>query len=245
MSAPQLSTKEYALKLYDMLKPSGWHDVLKGFLLSEDFVNIIKTLETCVEDGNRFTPPLKDVFNAFLECPYDKTRVILLGEGPSPILGVADGLTWSCGNTKVPDKILTRIFEEINRTVYLGKKDITIYNPDLRRWSKQGVLLLNTALTTQIDKHTPHYSIWEPLIVYLIDMLNVSYKDYVWMFVGNANKHTDLIDDVLNHTKILSCISPVVSTYIDGEKTWNSDNIFNDCNKYLLEIDKSNKVIIW
>ena len=76
----KLSTEEYAKKLYEMLKPSGWHDILKGFLLSEDFVTIIATLEKCVADGERFTPPLKQVFNAFMECPYDKTKVIMMAQ---------------------------------------------------------------------------------------------------------------------------------------------------------------------
>lgn len=81
MSENQKNTpEEYAKKLYEMLKPSGWHDILKGFLLSEDFVNIIKTLENCVENGERFTPPLRQVFNAFIECPYDKCKVIMLAQ---------------------------------------------------------------------------------------------------------------------------------------------------------------------
>lgn len=76
----KLTAEEYAKKLYEMLKPSGWHDMLKGFLLSEDFVKIIATLEKCVEEGQRFTPPLRQVFNAFIECPYDKCKVIMLAQ---------------------------------------------------------------------------------------------------------------------------------------------------------------------
>ena len=57
-NAQKLTSQEYASKMYDMLKPSGWHNILKGFLLSEDFVHVIKVLENCVEDGQRFTPPL-------------------------------------------------------------------------------------------------------------------------------------------------------------------------------------------
>jgi uracil DNA glycosylase len=76
----KLTAEDYAFKLYEMLKPSGWHDVLKGFLLSEDFVNIIKTLEECVNDNKRFTPPLKNVFRAFMECPIDTLEVIVFGQ---------------------------------------------------------------------------------------------------------------------------------------------------------------------
>ena len=76
----KLLPQDYALKLYEMLKPSGWHDILKGFLLSQDFVNIIKTLESCVEDDKRFTPPLRQVFRAFQECPYDECKVIMIGQ---------------------------------------------------------------------------------------------------------------------------------------------------------------------
>lgn len=67
-------------KLYERLKPSGWADKLKGFILSDDFDKILKYLLKEAQQGRRFTPVLKQVFRAFEECPYEKTRIVLLGQ---------------------------------------------------------------------------------------------------------------------------------------------------------------------
>ena len=60
------TSQELARKLYAKLKTSGvWSDMLKGFLLSNDFDNVIQTLQELVDEGERFTPPLKSIFRAF------------------------------------------------------------------------------------------------------------------------------------------------------------------------------------
>lgn len=239
----KLTTEEYAKKLYEMLKPSGWHDVLKGFLLSEDFVTIIATLEQCVADKQRFTPPLKQVFNAFMQCPYNKTRVILLGQDPYPQINIADGIAFSCGNTKKAEASLRYIFDAVNDTVYEGKKDATTFDPDLRRWSNQGVLMLNTALTTEINKIGKHFDIWQPFVAYLVDMLNTSYNDYVWVFMGRkALEFEDLVDNVLNNTLLLQCTHPASAQYA-GLSKWDCNNIFNTINQH--QIQQKKPIIIW
>lgn len=245
MSTQKLSTQEYALKLYEMLKPSGWHDVLKGFLLSEDFVKIIQTLEECVADGKRFTPPLKQVFRAFQECPLDKTRVIMIGQDPYPQLGVADGIAFSCGNTKKPEASLRYMLHAINRTVYNNEKDIyKDFNPDLTRLANQGVLLLNTALTTEIGKIGKHFNIWDPFIKYLIDMLDNNDNDYVWVFMGKKSQELeDLVDCVLNNTQIIKCSHPASAAYAK-ESLWECNDVFNKVNA-ALEYQQKLPAIQW
>ena len=122
------------------------------------------------EDGKRFTPPLKQVFRAFEECPYDDLKVIFIGQDPYPQLGVADGISFSCGNTNKVQPSLRYIFEEIERTVY--QEFPSYQDPDLTRWSKQGILMLNTALTVEVGKIGSHYDIWKPFTAYLLDWLN-------------------------------------------------------------------------
>ena len=239
----KLTPQEYASKMYEMLKPSGWHNVLKGFLLSEDFVHIIKVLESCVEDGQRFTPPLKQVFRAFMECPYDSTNVIMIGQDPYPQLGVADGIAFSCGNTKKPEASLRYIFKNVNKTVYNDGKDVTTFDPDLARWSKQGVLMLNTSLTTEINKIGKHIPVWDPFNKYLIDMLNANDKEYIWVLMGKqAQQNEDLIDNILNNSKILKCSHPASAAY-QKQSEWDSNNIFNQINDNLQAAYKPK--IVW
>lgn len=239
----KLTPQEYASKMYEMLKPSGWHDILKGFLLSEDFVTIITTLEKCVDDGQRFTPPLKQVFNAFMQCPYDKTRVIMIGQDPYPQIGVADGIAFSCGNTKKAETSLRYILNAVNTTVYEGKKDVSTFDPDLRRWANQGVLLLNTALTTEIGKIGKHIDMWHPFIAYLVDMLNTSHNDYVWVFMGKKAQHyEDLVDGILNNTLLLQCSHPASAAYAKAHH-WDCNNIFNTVNQHLKEQRKLPEIV--
>ena len=120
-------------------------------------------------DGKRFTPPLKDIFKAFEECPYDKLKIIIVSQDPYPSFGIADGIAFSCSKTNDIQPNLKFILEEINKTVY--DNQIISKDPDLKRWSNQGVLLLNTALTTTIGKSGQHYNIWKPFIAYLFDHL--------------------------------------------------------------------------
>ena len=239
----KLTPQEYASKMYEMLKPSGWHNVLKGFLLSEDFVHIIKVLENCVAEDLRFTPPLKQVFRAFMECPYDTTNVIIVGQDPYPQLGVADGIAFSCGNTKKPEASLRYIFKNVNKTVYNDQKDITTFDPDLSRWSKQGILMLNTSLTTEIGKIGKHIPIWDPFNKYLIDMLNANDKEYIWVLMGKqAQQNEDLIDNILNNTQILKCSHPASAAYQKSSE-WDSNNIFNQVNDALKAANKPK--IVW
>lgn len=244
MSNTQKPTpEEYAKKLYEMLKPSGWHDLLKGFLLSEDFVHIMKVLENCVDEGQRFTPPLKQVFRAFMECPLDTVNVIMVGQDPYPTIGVADGIAFSCGNTRKMQPSLKFIFKAINKTVYSDKHDFTKFDPDLKRWANQGVLMLNTALTTEIDKVGKHISIWDPFIKYVVDMLNSRNQDYVWVLMGKqAQQYEDLIDNILCNTTILKCSHPASAAYKQDED-WNCNDIFRYTNECLNHNNKSK--IIW
>lgn len=75
-----MTLQEIQLKIYDKLKPSGWADKLKTFILSAEFGVILQTLYNDVQAGRRFTPILKHLFRAFEECPYDKLKVVVVGQ---------------------------------------------------------------------------------------------------------------------------------------------------------------------
>lgn len=231
-SSPSINHDEVVYKMSEMLKDSGWHSVLKGFLVSEDFKHILETLSATVSEGKRFTPPLKQVFRAFQECPFDKMRVIIVGQDPYPQLGVADGISFSCGNTGKPEASLRYILGAVNDTVYDGKMDVKLADPNLQRWSNQGVLMLNTALTTEIGKIGKHFDIWQPFIAYLIDMLSKSDRPLVWVFMGKqAQALAELVDD---HHHKLTCSHPASAAYQKQHK-WDCNDIFNGVNALLDE----------
>lgn len=204
--------------------PSGWSVKLRTFIKSSEFDKILETLYKMREDGKRFTPPLKQVFRAFEECPVDKLKVIIIGQDPYPYFGVADGLAFSCSNTGKPQPSLKKIFEAIEHTVY---EDFpTHQDPDLTRWANQGVLLLNTALTCQVDKVGSHYPVWKDFTTYIMDILNFTDTGLIFVLMGKqAHEFESMIGD---HHYIMKTTHPAYASYT--KQSWDSENIFNKIN---------------
>ena len=218
-------------KLIEKLRPSGWATKLKSYIQSSDFDKILLELYNLREDGKRFTPPLKQVFRAFEECPSENLKVIMIGQDPYPQIGVADGLAFSCGNTKKPQPSLKNIFEAVETTVY--QEWPTHQDPDLTRWANQGVLLLNKALTCEIDKVGSHYDIWNDLLMYVLDILNFTSSGLIFVLLGaKAQELETLIGP--NHY-IIKASHPASAAYT--KTTWDCNDLFNRVNDI---IEKNN-----
>lgn len=229
MKVQDINLDEIKSKLIDKLRASGWADKLKGFLLSDDFDKIMEFLYNQRQAGKRFTPPLKTMFTAFEKCKYSDLKVVIIGQDPYPTLGVADGMAFSCSSTMLTQPSLEYIFKAIDKTVY-SDNGYENPNPDLSRWAEQGVLLLNTALTTEIDKPGMHQDIWKPFITYLLDILNVYNSGLVFIFMGRkAEVFEDLIGD--NHYKLIT--SHPASAAYNNQEQWDSKGVFTETNKIL------------
>jgi uracil-DNA glycosylase len=223
----QINLEEIKLKLVERLKPSGWANKLKGFIQSSDFDKILQTLYKLREEGKRFTPPLKQVFRAFEECPHDKLKVIIIGQDPYPHFGVADGLAFSCSNTGKPQPSLTKIFEAVEHTVYQDYP--THQDPNLTRWANQGVLLLNSALTCEIDKVGSHYNVWKEFIAYAMDILNFTDTGLIFVLMGKqAQELEGLIGE---HHYIIKTTHPAYASYT--KQPWDCENMFNEINRII------------
>ena len=101
----------------------------------------------------RVNPEQDKVFRAFRETPYEDTKVVIVGQDPYPNPSQACGLSFSTDDGSIPAS-LKNIFKEIEDD--MGFSD-PAPDPDLSRWARQGVLLLNTALTVragQIGSHS-------------------------------------------------------------------------------------------
>ena len=223
----QINLEDIKLKLVERLRPSGWADKLRTFLQSSDFDKILAELYNLREHGKRFTPPLKQVFKAFEECPHDKLKVIIIGQDPYFQLGVADGLAFSCSNTGKIQPSLKNIFEAVDSTIY--DNEHREYNPDLTRWANQGVLLLNSALTCQVDKIGSHYPVWKEFIAYTMDILN--YTDSGLIFVLMGKQAQELESMIGQHHYIIKVSHPASAAYT--KTTWDCGDMFNACNNII------------
>tara|TARA_R110000850_G_scaffold195017_1_gene321480 strand:- start:197 stop:910 length:714 start_codon:yes stop_codon:yes gene_type:complete len=229
---------EIKTKIHAKLKPSGWAKVLKSFIFSSDFDNILLQLIKLSKDNNRFTPKLSQLFKAFEECPFDDLKVIMIGQDPYPQLGVADGIAFSCGNTLQQEPSLKFILDAVNKTVYDGVGQS--HNPDLARWSNQGILLLNTALTATIGKAGQHYPIWKPFLAYLFDYLTFAHTGLIYVYMG---KQAEEWKDVVHEMNYKFFVSHPITAVYSKESEWDCNDVFNEISTILK--NNYNYSLIW
>ncbi len=149
-------------------------------------------------------PPAGQIFRAFDLCPFDKVRVVIIGQDPYHDVGQAHGLCFSVQDgVKVPPS-LDNIYKELHRD--LGK---TIPKTgDLTHWAQQGVLLLNATLTVEAHKAGSHQGKgWEELTDAAIQALNNEREHIVFMLWGSyAQRKGRFIDR--NRHLVLTAVHP-------------------------------------
>lgn len=179
-----------------------WLEKLKPFIESKQFDDIIYYLREEKILGKTIVPYDTDCFNAFKYCPFDKTKVVILGMDPYINMiynqPEAQGLSFSYkpkgdNDFHIP-KSLINVLSEVEEDCYNTKPEKTLFKPDLTRWAEQGVLLLNVALTTEFKKTGAHLKLWQPFTDYVFKVLNEYNSGLVFMLWGNdAKKYKDKI----------------------------------------------------
>lgn len=226
-------------KIYAKLEKSGWNTKLRGFIYSTEFELIIKKLIKQTQDGKRFTPAIKNWFRAFEECPVSELKVVMVGQDPYPGVNQADGIAFSLSTSTEIQPSLTYLFDAIDRTVY-DNRGVVDRTMDLTRWSNQGLLMLNAALTTSVGKIGQHYNIWQPFLAYLFDYLTWNCPGLVYIYMGKqAQQWADAVND--NNYKFL--LSHPASAYYNNDKIWDCGDTFVKTTEIL---DKNYKYkMIW
>ena len=155
-------------------------------------------------------PPGRLIFNAFDLCPFDKVKVVIIGQDPYHEPGQAHGLCFSV-NEGVPfPPSLRNIFKEISDD--LGKP--VPANGDLTRWAQQGVLLLNATLTVRAGQAGSHQGLgWEEFTDAVIKELNASRAGLVFILWGGYAKKKGAIIDRSRHLVLTSAHPSPLSAY--------------------------------
>jgi uracil-DNA glycosylase len=138
-----------------------------------------------------------------------------------------------------PQPSLRNMFEAIEETVYQGFP--TYQDPNLTRWANQGVLLLNTALTCQVDKIGSHYNIWNEFVMYVFDMLNFTNSGLIFVLLGAKAQELESIIGP-NHY-ILKASHPASAAYT--KTTWDCKNIFLRANEIIEANNGKTHTINW
>lgn len=239
MTEVKVNTVEIAQKLYDKLKGTGWDEALRTYLLGDSFQTLLNELVKLRNEGKRITPPLKNVFRAFQECPVKTVRVVMIGQDPYPQFGVADGIAFSCGNSNYPEASLRYMMKEIRLTVPEEQKD-PLQSADLKRWSNQGVLMLNCALTTNVGEIGKHYQLWSDFIAFVLDYLAWNNQGTIYVMLG---KKAQEWDDFIYDSNVKINVSHPASAAYNNQSRWESNDLFNKINQSLISNNQTS--ILW
>lgn len=128
-------------------------------------------------------PAKEEVFRAFKLTPYQNVRVVIIGQDPYHTPGVANGLAFSSKKTEATPPSLVNIFKAIKNDLGIENK-----NPSLDKWASQGVLLLNTALTTIVGSPLEHAEYWKDFTSSVLSALNNHPNNLVFLLWGNEAK---------------------------------------------------------
>jgi uracil-DNA glycosylase len=164
---------------------TSWLDAVKYFQ-TQQFEHVIQSLTPSM------LPSRENIFRVFREVPFDKVKVVILGQDPYPNRAHACGLAFSVppGTSRLP-KSLTNIFTELEKDVGKHRE-----NGDLSDWAQQGVFLLNTALTCEEGKPGSHTELWRGFTDDVIRTLSNERENIVFVLWGNhAINKARLIDD--------------------------------------------------
>lgn len=185
-------------------------------------------------------PMQGDVFKAFKLCPYDNLKVVMLGQGPYPQKGVATGLLF--GNKKeVDEENLSpslQIVKEAAINLEIPHKSI-IFDQTLESWAKQGILMINTALTVEMNRIGSHVMLWRPFVANLLKKLSENETGIIYVLFGKqAQTFKPYINKQFNI--ILEENHPA---YFARTETKMSSTVFNQISK--LTKDKYGIPITW
>lgn len=172
---------------------SSWKTILRSEFDQPYFKQIVVHLKTEKSQGKIIYPPGQLIFNAFNTTPFDKVKVVLLGQDPYHGPGQAHGLSFSVPDGIPPPPSLVNIFKELH-------DDTGVPIPgtgNLTKWAQQGVLLLNAVLTVKLRDPACHEKIgWMEFTNIVIKKISNEKKNVVFLLWGKfAQEKRVLIDD--------------------------------------------------
>lgn len=131
-------------------------------------------------------PNIKDVFKAFKLCPYNKCRVIFIGQDPYPQKDVAQGVLFG-NSSNTPENKLSPSLQVIKESVinFEIPHNLITFDPTLESWAKQGILMINSALTTEIGKIGVHMMKWRPFMIAFLKQMSVLNPGIIYVLFGS------------------------------------------------------------
>tara|TARA_B100000131_G_scaffold321079_1_gene370836 strand:- start:1064 stop:1726 length:663 start_codon:yes stop_codon:yes gene_type:complete len=203
----------------------SWKKILNREFKKEYF-NYLVTFLKDEYKNNIIYPPGKKIFSSFDYCPFDKVKVVIIGQDPYHGINQANGLCFSVNKEiRIPPSLFN-IFKEI-------KSDVGIDIPnhgDLKRWAIQGVLLLNSVLTVRQNLPGSHSNKgWENFTDKVISIISKNKNNIVFLLWGSYAKSKLKNIDQNKHLILTSSHPSPFSAYNGFFNSYH----FSKTNKYL------------
>lgn len=209
----------------------SWCEKLKGEMVKSYYRELVEKVREEYKNDTCY-PPEDNIFNALNLCPFDKVKVVIMGQDPYFNPGQAMGLSFS-----VPEGVqLPPSLQTLYRALGISLDASDKPSGNLTRWVEQGVLLLNTTLTVRKDNPNSHRKYkWWRFTDAVIKALDAEREHIVFMLWGRIAQRKERLVDVDNDRHmVLKAIHPSpLAVRRKGE--WDGKEHFTCCNNYLNE----------
>lgn len=159
---------------------SDWWRVIDKVELAK----ILKILDTEYTTKS-ITPEKSDVFKAFRLCPLKDLKVVMIGQDPFPQKGIATGVLF--GNKSItPECMYSPSLKIIKEAVINPEvpQELVQFDPTMEYWAKQGVLMINSALTVEVNNIGSHTMLWRGFISKFLNNLSELYPGMIYVLFG-------------------------------------------------------------
>ncbi len=173
-----------------------WKNALAGEFEKPYFASLVRFLHEEKASGKKIFPPGSQIFRAFELTPVPQLKVVILGQDPYHGLGQAHGLSFSVPRNVPAPPSLKNIFKEIESDLGVSMSGY----PDLEKWARQGVLLLNAILTVRSGEAASHSKIgWEEFTDAVIRYISDNCEGVVFLLWGNFARSKSVLIDRSKH----------------------------------------------
>ena len=205
----------------------GWKARIGDYLQRDDMQALSTFLRDRARNGARVFPPLPQVFAALDATPFDRVKVVILGQDPYHGFGQAHGLCFSVQHGTAVPPSLENVFKELQR-------DLGIPRPRhgcLTHWANQGVLLLNAVLTVEEGKAGAHQGKgWEGFTDRIVEVLDREREHLVFLLWGAYAQAKGKMIDTSKH-RVLKAPHP---SPLSAHRGFIGCGHFSKTNEYLV-----------
>ena len=177
-------------------------------------------------------PNIKDVFKAFKLCPYNNCRVVFIGQDPYPQRGVAQGVLFG-NSSDTPENKLSPSLQIIKESVinFEISHNLITFDPSLESWAKQGILMINSALTTEVGKIGVHMMKWRPFMIAFLKQMSMINPGIIYVLFGSQ---AQILEPYINKNNyVLKIEHPAYFARINKKMPY---HIWKDINKILYDL---------